>query len=286
MDDARQALAEHFSSVGRYFPNLVVAVVITLLGGLLGWIAARFVAALLTRLGFDQLGQRTGLIDDLARVGIAMRPSRLVGRITLLVIFAAAFVQAVNGLELAPISQTLGTFLTYLPHVVLAVVLVLVGIIVGDTVGRGTAGAMSRSGVLYHEVAGTVLRTTIIVLAVLMALQQLTVESSFLFYVLLVAFGAVALAFAIAGGWGARAFAENLVAARYVERHLRVGTFIRVAGQTGAVERLDATCTIVRTADDRTVLFPNGLLARSVIEAATRPLDSKSASAAVSESGA
>jgi small-conductance mechanosensitive channel len=126
--------------------------------------------------------------------------------------------------------------------------------------------------VLYHEVAGTVLRTTIIVLAVFMALQQLTVESSFLFYIVLVGFGAVAFALAIAGGYGARAFAENLIAARYVERHFHIGTFIRVLGHTGAIERLDATSTIVRTADDRTIIFPNGLLARSVVESATHPL--------------
>ncbi len=273
MDEARRELMRQATSLQTYVPNLIAAFVIVVLGAIFGWLAARFVAVLLTRLGFDELGHRTGLIQDLARVGISLRPSRLVGRITFLVIFAAAFVQAVNGLELAPISETLGTFLTYLPHVVLAVVLVLVGIIVGDTVGRGTAGAMSRSGVLYHEAAGTVLRTAIIVIAVLMALQQLTVESAFLFYVLLVAFGAVALACAIAGGWGARAFAENLLAARYVERHLRVGSYIRVNGRAGNIERLDATCTLVRTQDDRTILFPNGLLARSVIETAARPLE-------------
>jgi small-conductance mechanosensitive channel len=272
MDEARQSVTEHLAAAGRYVPNLIVALAIVIAGLVFGWLASRFVTALLTRLGFDQLGHRTGLIDDLARVGIAMRPSRLVGRIAFYIILAAAFVQAVNGLELAPISETLGTFLTYLPHVVLAVVLVLVGIIVGDTVGRGTASAMSRSGVLYHEVAGTVLRTTIIVLAVFMALQQLTVESSFLFYIVLVGFGAVAFALAIAGGYGARAFAENLIAARYVERHFHIGTFIRVLGHTGAIERLDATSTIVRTADDRTIIFPNGLLARSVVESATHPL--------------
>ncbi|MDQ2908077.1 MAG: mechanosensitive ion channel [Candidatus Eremiobacteraeota bacterium] len=271
MDNARNAVMQNLNSAGRYLPNVLVALAILILGVIIGWVVARFVATLLTRLGFDHLGERTGLVDDLGRVGIGMRPSRLVGRIAFLVIVAAAFVQAINGLELAPISQTLGSFLTYLPHAVLAVVLVLVGIIVGDTVGRGAAGAMSRAGVLYHDLAGGVLRTTIIVLFVLMALQQLTVDSAFLFYVLLVILGAISLAVAIAGGWGGRAFAENLVAAHYIERHLGVGHFIRVKGQTGTIERLDAMSTIVRTADDRTIIFPNGYLAQSVVEAATRP---------------
>ncbi len=276
MDDARRTIVQNLDSAARYLPNIIAALVILLLGAFIGWLVARFIATLLTRLGFDHLGERTGLIDDLARVGIGMRPSRLVGRIAFFVVLAAAFVQAVNGLELAPISQTLGSFLTYLPHAVLAVVLVLVGIIVGDTVGRGAAGAMSRAGVLYHDVAGGVLRAAIIVLFVLMALQQLTVDSGFLFYVLLVILGAFALAAAIAGGWGARAFAENLVAAHYIERHLDVGHFIRVKGRTGTIERLDAMSTIVRTADDRTIIFPNGYLAQSVVEAGMRPFESDS----------
>lgn len=276
MDNARHAIMQNLDSADRYLPNIAAAFAIVVLGAIIGWLVARFAATLLTRLGFDHLGERSGLIDDLARVGIGMRPSRLVGRIAFLVILAAAFVQAVNGLELAPISQTLGSFLTYLPHAVLAVVLVLVGIIVGDTVGRGAAGAMSRAGVLYHDLAGGVLRTAIIVLFVLMALQQLTVDSAFVFYVLLVILGAIALAVAIAGGWGARAFAENLVAAHYIERHLDVGHFIRVKGQTGTIERLDAMSTIVRTADDRTIIFPNGFLAQSVVEAAARPFEEDS----------
>ena len=270
MDD-RPAFGLDLHGVARYVPNLIAALVILALGALIGWLGAWFVSRSLTGLGFDQLGERTGLIDDLARVGIRMRPSRLVGRITFLVIFAAAFVQAVNGLELAPISQSLGTFLTYLPHVVLAVVIVLAGIIVGDTVGRGMAGAMSRSGVLYHDVAGSFLRSAIIVLAVLMALQQLTVDSGFLFYVLLVVLGAGALAVAIAGGWGARVFAENLVASHYAERHFRLGDFISVDGQSGAIVRLDATSIMIRTTDDRTIIFPNALLARSVVETSTQP---------------
>ncbi len=271
MSDARNAIMQNFDAAGRYLPNVVAAVVILVIGAIIGWLVARFVATLLTRLGFDHLGERTGLVDDLARVGIGLPPARLVGRIVFWIVLAAAFVQAINGLELAPISRSLGSFLTYLPHAVLAVVLVLVGIIVGDTVGRGAADAMSRAGVLYHDVAGGVLRTAIIVLFVLMALQQLTVDSAFLFYVLLVMLGALGLAGAIAGGWGARAFAENLVAAHYIERHLDVGHFIRVKGQSGTVERLDAMSTIVRTADGRTIIFPNGYLAQSVVEAAARP---------------
>jgi small-conductance mechanosensitive channel len=251
---------------GGFFQHLVIAVVILLLGIAIGAVCARIPALTLARAGFNRLGAQTGLDDDLARVGIMIAPSRVVGRIVFSVIFIASFVQAVNGLELRPISASLDAFLVYLPHIVLAAILVLAGIIVGDTLGRGTANAMSRSGVLYHDVVGGVLRTTIILLAVLMALEQLTIASIFLFYVLLVLVGAGSLALAIAGGWGARAFAENLIAARYVERHLALGDHIRIEGQTGVIERFDVMSTILRTDDGRRIIYPNGLLAGSVVE--------------------
>lgn len=256
----------------NFFPHLVIAAVILALGLIIGAVAARVAALTLARAGFNRLGEQTGLDNDLARIGIRMAPSRVVGRIVFWMIFVASFVQAVNGLELRPISASLNAFLIYLPHVVLAVILVLAGVIVGDTVGRGTANAMSRSGVLYHDVVGGVLRTAIILLAVLMALEQLTIASVFLFYVLLVLVGSGALALAIAGGWGARAFAENLIAARYVERHLSLGDHVRVEGQTGIIERFDAMSTILKTEDGRRIIYPNGLLANAVVEVGNVPL--------------
>ena len=264
MDDASAFFRR--AAASACFPHVFEALTILILGAAIGWVAARIVARILERAGFDRLGSQTGLDDDLARIGILLPPARVVGRIVFFVILIAAFVQAVDGLQLAPISASLNAFLVYLPHVVLAAILILAGIIVGDTLGRGTANALSRSGVLYHDVVGGVLRTAIIVLAVLMALEQLTIASAFLFYLLLVIVGGCALTLAIAGGWGARAFAENLIAARYVERHLALGDHVRVEGQVGTIERFDAMSTILRTDDGRRIIYPNGLLAASVVE--------------------
>lgn len=272
MNEVDTYVRGHATAFARYAPSVVDALVIFVIGLVVGSIAARIVTSVLTRAGFDDLGRRTGLDDDLARVGIGMRPARVVGRIVLFVVLAAAFVQAISRLELAPISASLGAFLIYLPHVVLAAVLVLGGIILGDVLGRGTSRTMLRSGVLYHDVVGGVLRAAIIVLFVLMALEQLTVESSFLFDVLLVVLGGCALGLAIAGGWGARAFAENLIAARYVERHLAVGDYVRVEGQCGTIERFDIMSMILRTDDGRKIIFPNSLLAAAVVESGEPPL--------------
>ncbi len=266
VDDARRLLILDFTTAVAYIPRLAGAIVIFIVGGAIAWLFGRVVTALLSRLGLDALGDRTGLTEDLASVGFNAKPSRLIGRLVFLIVLIAGLVQGIDTLELRPLSDALNNLLNFLPHVVLAVVIVLLGVIVGDTLARGTAGAMSRAGVLYHGLAGSLLRTMVIVLAVLMALQQLTVESGFLLYVLLVVLAGAALAAGIAGGWGARSLAENLVAGRYVEREFSVGDFIRVDGTAGTIERLSATNVVVHTNDGRQVHVPNGMLTRMAVE--------------------
>jgi len=263
--DAQRVLTKDLDAVFAYVPHLIGALLIVLVGLLAAWIIGRIVQAILARLGFDHLGERTGLIDDLATVGIRAHPSALIGRVSFFFVLLATLVQAADTLELAPLSDALRNLLIFAPHVVVAIVLVLLGVIVADSLASGASGAMSRAGVLQHGTAGTLIRTAVIALAVLMALQQLTIESAFLLEVLLVILSAAALGAAIAGGWGARTLAENLVAARFVERHFHVGDFINIDGIGGTIEKLDLMSTAIRTDDDRRIILPNGMLTRSAV---------------------
>ena len=266
MDEGRRVLLQDFTMTVGYIPHLVGAFIILLIGGFIAWLVGRIATLVLSRLGLDALGNRTGLTDDLAKVGIQLRPSELIGRIIFFIALLAALNQALDTLEFAPLSQAMRDLLNFSPHVVLAAALVFLGVIVGDLLSRGAAGAMSRAGVLYHGLAGSILRAVVIVLAMLMALQQLTIDSGFFLYVLIVLLAGVALAMGIAGGWGARSLAENLIAGRYVEREFAVGDYVRVDGTAGTIERLSATSVIVRSDADQRITVPNGLLTRMAVE--------------------
>ena len=267
MVDARQVLLTDSAIVIAYLPHIVGALIIVVIGLAIAWGIGWLVRTLLGRLGLDALGSRTGLTEDLASIGFRIPPSRLLGALVFWIVLVAAMVQAIDTLQLAPLSGALRSLLAYLPHVVLAIVVVIAGIIVGDLLARGTAGHMSRAGIAYHAAASTLLRTTIIVVAVLMALEQLTVESAFLFYVLLVVLGGAALGGGIAVGWGARTLAENLVAGRYVEQQFGVGQKIRINGTSGTISKLEPASITLVTDDQRRIILPNSLLTRMAVEA-------------------
>jgi small-conductance mechanosensitive channel len=257
--------------VATFLPRLVACVVVLLVGYALARLVGWLVDALLARLGLDRLGAETGLTEDLARVGLRQRPARLVGRVAYFIVLVATLVQAVDVLGLAALSDALRRLLAFMPNVVLALAILLGGALAGEALARAAGAALARAGVLYHAVVATLVRLLVLVLALLMALQQLTIEAGFLFSVLLLLLGAVAFATALAFGWGARTLAENLASGRYVEQNFVVGDVVAIVEGpvevAGTIERLGLTSTTLRTADGRRVLVPNAVFARAVVQA-------------------
>jgi small-conductance mechanosensitive channel len=278
------ALIQNVITVGTFVPRLVVAILILLLGYLIARLLGRVAEALLARLGLDRLADQAGLTEDVARVGLQLRPSHVVGRFTLIVVLIAALVQAVDVLGLEPLSQTLRGVLQFAPRLLLALAILLGGAVGGEILARTTSAAMRRAGVLYHTLAGSLVRVLVLFLTLLLALQQLTIEAVFLFQVVLILLGGTALAVAIAFGWGARTLAENVAGGRYVEQNFGEGDSITISSDgmapvAGTIEELGLTSTTIRTSDGRRVVVPNGVFARAVVQAELPPPDAAPTSA-------
>ena len=270
------ALVQNVITVGTYLPRLAGAVLILLFGYGAARLLGRFAEALLSRLGLDRLADQTGLTEDVARVGLQVRPSHVVGRFTYLIVLIAALVQAVDVLGLAPLSGALRRVLEFAPRLLLALAILLAGAVGGETLARATTAAMERAGVLYHTLVGSLVRVLALFLTLLLALQQLTIEAIFLFQALLILLGGTALAAAIAFGWGARTLAENVAGARYVEQNFAEGDSVAISPDgvgpvAGTIEQLGVTSTTIRTPDGKRVVIPNGVFARAVVQSDAPP---------------
>ncbi|HWE61352.1 MAG TPA: mechanosensitive ion channel domain-containing protein, partial [Chloroflexota bacterium] len=265
MNTVTHTLQQDGNTIVGYVPRLIGAVIILLIGYVIARVVGRIVAFLLKEAGLDRLGEGTGLADTLRAAGLPPHPSQVLGRLAYVIVLIAALVQTVDALSLAPLSQALRQLLEFAPHIVLAVLIVLGGALLGESLGRATAAAVNRANVLYHALIGTLVRVFVLLLAALLALQQLTIDATFLLAVLLVLLGGTALAMAIAFGWGARTLAENVVAARYVAQNFAIGDGVSVEGVTGTIERISPTSAILRTAGGGKAVIPNAILARVVV---------------------
>ena len=273
---AGEALVQNVTVVVAFLPRLVVCLVILLIGYVVARLLGRAVDLVLTGLGLDDVAARAGLTEDLARAGVRVRPARLAGRVVYAILLIATLVQAADALGLTALSDALRRLLEFSPNVVLALALLLGGALLGELLARTTSAALERAGVLAHAAVGTLVRVVVLLLALLMALQQLTIQAAYVFEVLLVVLAGVLLAAAIALGWGARTLAEHVAGGRYVEQNFGPGDAVVIHSPgleaiAGTIERVGLTSTVVRTGDGRRLVLPNGILARAVVQADAGP---------------
>ena len=163
---------------------------------------------LLRRIRFDALLERGGVMEVVERSGSHVNPIRVIANLVFWLLMFAVIVLASNALGLQSLADVFSELVGYIPSVIAAIVIIIVGIVLGEFVG----GLILASAGGLH--GGTALarigRGGVILLAIFMALQQLNVATEIVTTAFAILFGAVALALALAFGLGNRELAGEV----------------------------------------------------------------------------
>jgi mechanosensitive ion channel-like protein len=205
VDRLRASFSEVF---GELIPALLGALVIIFTGYLLAKLLERLVDGFLRRVGLNKLLERAGVMHAVERSGAHLNPSRVISKLVFWLVMFAVILLAANALGLESLASVFGELVSYIPSVIAAIVIILVGIVLGQFVGgliAASAGALHGGRALARVGSGGV-----ILLAVFMALQELGIATDIVTTAFAILFGAIALAIALAFGLGSRELAGEL----------------------------------------------------------------------------
>lgn len=256
LDDAGRTL-------GEALPRIAGALVLLVVGLLVARILGRVARRMLARLGVDDLAERFGVHETLARVGIERPLSRLMGRIVRIAIVVVVVFAAISLLGLSALSASLNEVLLFLPKLFVALVLVVAGAIVSQIVGDRVDRLATQMA--YEAPLGRVVQVAIFAVFLVTALAQLGISTELLTALVGIVFVGVALTVALAFGLGSREVAREVSAGRYVGGAFRVGQTISVSGIRGEIMALENAATVLRASDGTTVRVPNHLFLESVV---------------------
>ena len=183
-------------------PKIFAAAIVALLAYLIGRFASETLSTLLPTLGFDHVGKRIGLTDEVLG-GTSM--SRVAGYLAFAAIMIFGLVEAAKLLDFAIVSQMLSEILSLGGRILLGSVIIAFGVIAADFIA--TAVANSKDA----KVAATPLKIAIIVLAAAMGLRQMGVANEIINTGFTLLMGAIAVGAAIAIGWGGKDTAGRLL---------------------------------------------------------------------------
>jgi len=106
----------------------------------------------------------------------------------------------------------------YLPNVFVAIIIVILGYMLGNFLGRAALIASVNAGMQLSRLFGRVVRYLIFILSVLIALEQLGIGKETVLLAFAILFSGIVLAMAIAFGLGGRDLAREFLEKRLAER--------------------------------------------------------------------
>jgi small-conductance mechanosensitive channel len=150
--------------------------------------------------------------------------------------------------------------LRFLPRLGVALVILWVGVVVAGLLRQLVEAGLSGVGVAQAGLLGRITSWVVLGLAILMAADQLGVQTgvlqTMLFILLVVAGAAVALAV----GLGGRALAGNVIAGRYVDDRFTVGEQIEVDDWKGTIVEVGLASVTISDSQGELVEIPHGFL--------------------------
>jgi hypothetical protein len=205
------ALDAFFAGVMRFLPGLLAALLIVLIGLVFAWVLRLVVRKVLTLARFDRLAESVGFSHLLDRADVRASPSALAAGFLFWIVLLSFMMAALTALEIRAINELTVSFFLYLPRVFAAVIILVVGSLLGSFLARAALLAAVNAGVRSARGVSLVVKLLIAILAFAMALEQLQIARSIVLAAFIISFGAVMLGLALAFGIGGRDLAQRVL---------------------------------------------------------------------------
>lgn len=185
-----------------FAPAIVGALLILLIGGMIAKVLEQLIVKALKLITLDKLADQIQLSTLLSRGGIRRKPSELVGAIIYWIVMLAFVMTALNALNLTVAAELFQQLIGFLPNVVAAVFILIVGVFAAAFLSATVRTAASNTGVVQASLLGQAVQTVIVIFSVVAALQQLRIQ--FVGEVFLIILAGITLAAALAFGLGCK----------------------------------------------------------------------------------
>lgn len=197
-DVMQTALLNLWEKFLSFLPEILGAIVVLIVGLIIASLLAKLVVKIIEVAKIDQLVNQTKVREEFKKINVDFSVSKLLGWIVKWFIILATLIAVADILKVPQIAEFLREVALYIPHVVVAVVILTIGVVAGNVVKEVVAKSVLASKLSDASAApiGAIAKWAIIVFALFTALDQLQVAAA-LVQVLFTGFVAM---LAIAGG--------------------------------------------------------------------------------------
>ena len=199
------------SQISQFLVNVLLVVIILIIGWIIAKIIKTLVTKLLRTIKLDQLSDRIDLDNILAKGGISYSLSELIGVICYWLALLITFVVAINAIGLTVAADLLNRIVLYVPNIIAAVFILILGMFVATLLSSIVKTAANNAGVSQAKLLGKVVEVVVIIFAVAITLEQLGIAAKVIELTISIILASIGLSVALAFGLGCRDLAAKFI---------------------------------------------------------------------------
>jgi hypothetical protein len=210
-DAFRASLAGALNTFLSAIPRIIGFVVVLIVGWIISALLARGVEALLHAVKFNDLARRSGFADFVKKMGVRDDASGVIAGIVKWFVRLIALVVAFDTLGLPAVSNVLQQLLLWLPNLVVALVVLVIGGLAANGLSQLVRGTTAQAGFSNPDMLATVTKVAVWGFAIVVAVNQLGIATTLINTLLIGIVGAFSIAFGLAFGLGGRDRAAQMI---------------------------------------------------------------------------
>lgn len=209
--EIKNAFFTYMNSLAGSIPAIVNAVIILLTGWLLAQITKWVVYKICKMAGIDKISQRTAVHRFLERRGFKNGFAGLTASLFFWLIMLIVLVKFFNLLGLDTVSDLLSQAVHFIPNLLIACVILIVGFYLADFLSGLAIGTLEESQYEHPELLGRIIFYCVSFFTLAIALTQIGIGETLITNVVSIFFGSLGLAFSIAFGLGGKEWAKKVI---------------------------------------------------------------------------
>lgn len=194
-----------------FLPNLIVALIVFIIGWVIAAALGRVVTQIIRALKIDSLFEKLGLRRPVERAGLRLDIGHFIGQLVKWFLILVFLMAATDILGLTQVTDFLQVVLFYIPSIIVAVIILLLGVMLAEFTQRLIRASVDAAGLMSAGFLATLAKWAIFIFALFAALDQLGVANTFIITVLQGLVAMLAIAGGLAFGLGGQNAAKDFI---------------------------------------------------------------------------
>lgn len=236
-------------------PNILGAIIVFLVGWLLSKLISKSTKKVFDAININKYAEKINQTDFAIKADFRLDLSRFLSKLIYFVLMLITAMAATDVLGMPIVSGMVSDLIAYLPRLLSAIALFVIGIYIAEFVKKIVQAACESLSISSGPIIANFVFYLIFLTLTVSALAQASIETGLITSNLTVILGGVVLAFAIGYGFASRDTMANFIASFYSKNKVKIGDVITLDGATGKVIEIDNSSITIQ-AENKIIVIP------------------------------